>query len=410
MLAEAESCACSELAETEKSAVRAQLERLLSTTHFSLSRRYPSLLRFLIEGALAGSSDLLKERTIGIEIFGKPADYDTGADPIVRVTAAEIRKRIALYYMEPGHENELRIEIPRGTYVPRFYWPRWESIPEAQEPFSVALPETIEVPTARRSSFQWWRLFAMLALAFLLSAACVAILRPARLSSFRFFWLPVLSGGKPLLFCVADQDQYSTIGLRDAADPSHRVLLNERLTAVMLEDMSPVIKIERLLESHGARVNLLAADATSLSDLRNGPTIFIGSFDNPWTLRLTRSLRYRFFNNPKMTQFGILDSRTPNETHWVVNRQQQIATNNYRDFALVARFIDSTTGRLTVVAAGVARGGTIIAGDFLTNSRDLAELERLAPNRNLRNMEVVLSTQIVDGNPGAPRIEDAYFW
>src|ERR1700728_2041484 len=104
----------------EGAAIHEQLERLLVNPHFSHSRRFPSFLRFVVEQTLSGQMDLLKERTLGIEIFGRDPDYDTSSDPIVRVTAAEIRKRIAQYYQEPGHENELRISLPAGSYVPQF--------------------------------------------------------------------------------------------------------------------------------------------------------------------------------------------------------------------------------------------------------------------------------------------------
>jgi len=83
------------LPDAEKKAVQEQLERLLGNPHFSQSRRFPSFLRFVIGQTLIGQPELLKERTLGIEIFGRDADYDTASDPIVRVTATEIRKRIA---------------------------------------------------------------------------------------------------------------------------------------------------------------------------------------------------------------------------------------------------------------------------------------------------------------------------
>ncbi len=97
-----------------------QLERLVSSKHFRNSKRYPSFLRFVVEQTLAGKTESLKERTLGIDVFARPNDYDTNADPIVRVTAGEIRKRIAQYYQEPGHEDELRIDLPLGSYVPHF--------------------------------------------------------------------------------------------------------------------------------------------------------------------------------------------------------------------------------------------------------------------------------------------------
>ncbi len=85
---------------------------------------FPSFLRFVIDQTLLGRPELLKERTLGIEIFGRDADYDTASDPIVRVTATEIRKRIAQYYQEPGHETELRLSLPSGSYVPQSTGPR----------------------------------------------------------------------------------------------------------------------------------------------------------------------------------------------------------------------------------------------------------------------------------------------
>src|ERR1700739_1845442 len=103
--------------------VQQQLEKLLTDSHFSFSKRYPSFLRFVVTNALAGQTELLKERILGVEIFGRHADYDTATDPIVRVTAAEIRKRIELYYQEAGHDAEIRISLPSGSYVPQFFQP-----------------------------------------------------------------------------------------------------------------------------------------------------------------------------------------------------------------------------------------------------------------------------------------------
>ena len=112
------------LTDGERASIQEQLERLLRNSHFNQSRRFPSFLRFVIDQTLLGQTDLLKERTLGIEIFGREADYDTASDPIVRVTATEIRKRIAQYYQEPGHETELRVALPAGSYVPQFHWPQ----------------------------------------------------------------------------------------------------------------------------------------------------------------------------------------------------------------------------------------------------------------------------------------------
>lgn len=106
--------------EEDKAKIRQQMNRLLGTSHFKNSRRYPLLFRFIVEEALEGRGQFLKERLLGVQVFDRPADYDTASDPIVRVTIAEIRKRIAQYYHEEAHDSELRIELLPGSYVPEF--------------------------------------------------------------------------------------------------------------------------------------------------------------------------------------------------------------------------------------------------------------------------------------------------
>ena len=405
------------ISESEKTAVYEQLERLLVNPYFSNSRRFPSFLRFTVEHTLSGQTELLKERTLGIEIFGRAADYDTASDPIVRVTAAEIRKRIAQYYQDPGHENELRISLPSGSYVPHFNWP-----PGAIEEHSAIVPmpmesehpiaehsEPIEQPVKPRRSWRTFAIVTCVLVAMLISAA--VSWEVAQHSAIRLFWAPVLHSSEPILFCVADQTQYSAIALRDAADPNRQILLKDNLTAVVMDDLRTIVKIAGILQSNEKKYTVRGEGATNLMDLRNGPTIFVGAFDNAWTLRLTSALRYRFANSPDMTEFRIVDSASPSHKSWVVNRPEQMSTNNYYDYAIVARFTDDTTGKLAVVAAGIGRGGTIVSGEFLSDPDQLALLTRsaiLAGNK--KNVEVVLSTQIIDGEPGTPKVEATYFW
>ena len=139
--------------DSERAAVRLQMERILSHDLFKHSRRYPVLFRYIVERTLDDVTDRLKERTLGIEVFGREADYDTNLDPVVRTTAGEIRKRIAQYYHEPGHAAEIRIDLPVGSYVPEFQPP--------------AEPETV-VPTAR----PWHRRMAAATTAAGLIAVC----------------------------------------------------------------------------------------------------------------------------------------------------------------------------------------------------------------------------------------------
>src|ERR1035441_9741864 len=112
--------------------VREQLERLLAHPLFANSKRYPALLAYTVEQTLLGNAAELKERSIGVEVFGRSPTYDANSDPVVRITAGEVRKRLTQYYYEPSHRSELLIELPTGSYVPAFRAPEREAQPEVE--------------------------------------------------------------------------------------------------------------------------------------------------------------------------------------------------------------------------------------------------------------------------------------
>jgi hypothetical protein len=407
--------------EEEKLAANEQLERLLASPYFSHSRRFPSFLRFIVTQTLSGQMEALKERTLGVEVFGKSANYDTANDPIVRVTAAEIRKRIAQYYQDPVHEHELRLSLPPGSYVPKFDPPHSVRIEEphstlpsahgSQASGTVSTVDSSNEPETRgaASRSRRWRTPGLTGVVLLLMAIGGWIWwASSRPSALMQFWAPVLNSSDPVLFCIADQTQYTAISLRDAQDPSRQQVLHDNLTAVVIDDLSPTVKIAGFLQSNHKNYSMRGEGSTTLMDLRGGPTVFIGAYDNQWTLRLLKPLRFHFVNDEAMTHFGIVDSNSKAPTTWVVDRTQQIATNNYNDYAIVARFTDSTTGKLAVVAAGIGRGGTIAAGELLTDAAQLAPVLRAAGDK--RNIELVLSTPIIGGEPGPPRVEASYAW
>ncbi|HKF46654.1 MAG TPA: hypothetical protein VKB38_04800 [Terracidiphilus sp.] len=105
----------------QQEVVRRHLAEIVASRAFSGSRRSQDFLRLIVEHALDGEVESLKERMIGAEMFGRPVTYDTGNDSVVRVRASEARKKLAIYYGE-HHEASpsVRIELPSGSYVPRF--------------------------------------------------------------------------------------------------------------------------------------------------------------------------------------------------------------------------------------------------------------------------------------------------
>ncbi len=106
--------------EAEREQILDLLGRILHSPAFHGSRRCTELLEYCVTKHLAGDMPALKERVIGAALFGREPDYDTSNDAIVRVTANEVRKRLALFYAQAGGSESLRIELAPGSYVPNY--------------------------------------------------------------------------------------------------------------------------------------------------------------------------------------------------------------------------------------------------------------------------------------------------
>jgi hypothetical protein len=402
----------------EKAAVHQQLEKLLATPLFNSSKRYPSFLKYVVTHSLAGQTDQLKERILGVEIFGRSADYDTNTDPIVRVTAAEIRKRIELYYQDPKHSQEIRLYLPAGSYAPQYSWPgRPAGLTSALSPSQTdethtAHPTDAEAPAAHsvRTAIKGWQ-YALGLLLLLLAGVATAVWFASRPPALKQFWEPFVKSSEPVLFCIADQSQYSTLKLHDAADPQREVTLTDSMVTIIIDDVSPLVNMAGLLRTYGKTYRVQGEATTSLTDLRRGPSVFIGAFDNGWTLRLTSPLRFHFANDKEMTQLWIEDRTNPGNRGWMLDRTVQQQTGTYKDYAIVARLVDPNTDQYVVVAAGIARGGTVAAGEFLVDANRMEGLLRQVPqNWKQKNMEIVLETQVIQGRSGPPRITAVHVW
>lgn len=404
--------------------VRQQLDRLLQSIHFRNSRRYPALLRYIVEQTLAGNSSALKERTLGFEVFGRPVDYDTAADPIVRVTIAEIRKRIAQYYHENAHVSELRIELTPGSYIPEFLPSREpeppaqlvEITPEVIVPLAPPLEQTV-IHRKRR-----WGIMALYGtLAALLLSAAVFLVRPVVMpSAMDRLWSPVFAETGPITFCLPISIKKNGFGTAattdeaiahalDMADASLHVtgetffshqVLGEN---VVYSDVVAMMKLESVVERQHRPVRVRLNVGTNLNDLREGPSVFIGGLDNQWTLKLLASLRYRFAGNDA-DEYYIRDANAPDNRQWHIHLQDKMTVVN-RDYALIARIHSDSLERVVVVAAGIGMSGTAAAGEFLSDPAEVKELERRIGYRNRnRDFEAVLETDVDNGIAGAARI------
>src|SRR5262249_35192259 len=122
--------------------VRVNLEKAIASSPFATADRLRRFLRYIVEKSLAGDVDVLKEYPIGVEVYGRKPDFDPRVDAIVRVEASRLRGKLREYYGAAGRNDPIRIELPKGSYVPVFSQPV-ESAP------SVAAPER------RRSAAPW---------------------------------------------------------------------------------------------------------------------------------------------------------------------------------------------------------------------------------------------------------------
>src|SRR5690348_11859702 len=165
--------------------IREELNRVLASHEFRSSKRSQEFLRYVVENTLGGHSDLLKERTIGIDVFGRPASYDPSDDATVRVKAGEVRKRLGLYYSDQGAADPIRIELPSGTYVPEF---RAGQTAPVEQPALKYVPVPHVDFVVRTSRLRIVAIVAVLALG--VAALAWWKMRPAA-TALDAFWAPV---------------------------------------------------------------------------------------------------------------------------------------------------------------------------------------------------------------------------
>jgi hypothetical protein len=382
--------------DAEREAIREQLGRILASTLFRNSKRFPSLLSFTVECALKGSVEPLKERTLGVEVFGRQPDYDTTQDPVVRMTAVEIRKRLAQYYQAPGHENEIRIDFPPGSYVPEFHPP-----PQIPVPVPVAAPST-----ASRLVYGWGIVAVIVA-----GLAIWSQYKPE--TALDRFWNPVLDARSTVLLCIPNPstipqpDPNAPIDIASVPAPNTIGELLEQ-DSMRFSDALVLSKLTALLASRGAPYRIRRTGATAFEDLRDGPVVLIGSFNNAWTLRLGDQLRFSFARDENRSY--IRDRQNPSNREWGNGRATTPLASVPENYGIISRVLDPATGRFVVTVAGLLYG-TRAAGECLTDSACMAAAAKLAPGDwKHKNIQVVISTKLIAHDSGPPHVLAAYAW
>ena len=406
-------------------AVREQLERLIAHPLFANSKRYPALLAHAVEQTLRGNTAELKERAIGIDVFGREPNYDANADPVVRITAGEVRKRLTQYYYDSTHDAEVVIELPTGSYVPLFRKAEPPAAPVVAPELPVAEaplqpsppPAAVAQPRSPMRWLPWLLLPLMVAASGWIGLRVGLKMRdtPPPPTPIQRFWAPLTDGANTATFCLGEPAKnldVSAINSMDAPVPQakpeplyFRLHLSGHLA---LADVITLTRTAAALETQHKSFRVVPASEASFAQLREGPIVLIGGFDNIWTLRVTQKLRFGFDSKDGVAL--IVDRKSPKPTSWATAWDLPYEKLS-RDYAIVARIHDNTTGQPVVIAAGISEEGTEAAGEILYNPEYLNLLLKNAPpNWEQMNMEAVIETQVIEGHPGPPHVEAVEFW
>lgn len=419
-----------ESAEGKRDAVLRELDRVLASRFFRSAMRSKQFLDYVVRHKVDGQTEQLKERTIGTEVFHRPAGYATGDDPVVRVQAGEVRRRLEQFYQTATEDSPVRIELPVGSYSPVFQW----GTDQVHVETAPRLVPRIEVaPTARKPRWITWLLVAIAVI--LVAAGTIAALkyhRPVHKSVLDQFWNPIFATRQPVLICLAKPVAYRPVEsiyrryskthpgtFQTEAERSNTPLPldpSEPLTwgdffmyadyGVAAGDVQAAVDLSVLLGRIDKPMQLRIGSNYTYEDLRNSPAVVVGGFNNRWTMQLTSNLHYAFIEDHEKY---MIREQIPNGHIWRTVLDDNDETTE--DFGIVSRQFDSGTGQFMVAVAGIGPMGTQAAGEFASNGKYLEEGLRQAPaNWEKGNLEIVLQTKVTDSVPGPPQVVAAYYW
>jgi hypothetical protein len=364
--------------EHRDSAVRTELERIVSSPAFRGSRRCCRFLEYSVQHVLQGNSqEDLRERNIGIEVFHRPPDYDTAEDAIVRVTANEVRKRLAQVYQESGSDFDPVITLPPGSYAVAFRW-------------KPANPVPVPAPVVSKPAASGRRMRFLIAAACLLSAVVlVSILfltrtlptevRRQNNAPADLVWSRVFQPGRKTNIIMADAARFEIQELL-GRDLSLRDYLSPDYPGNLLSSASP--ELQRVIRFMGLRQTTSIASVSTGTRLREFGQ---GRGVNP-VLRHPRHVNAREFNTdnfillgsrlsvpwvelfePSLNFLMIVDPETHRFAHALYNRAPRAG----EPVEFVRSMADDVTYADIALVPNMARSGTVL----ILNGIDMVSVE-----------------------------------
>jgi hypothetical protein len=440
-------------------ALREHLQEITEGKAFRGSHRSVQFLAYIVDQAIAGRFDSLKERMIGMELFGRSPTYDTGEDAIVRVTASDVRRRLLQYYGENGKSSKFVVSLHSGSYIPeitRTSHNETEPVPAAHsEPSSATvtldkpapmhdrlesaehdsvLPFPEVEPDSRIRSLQVsirnWGLWLSLGfLTFTLAAVACAVywfraqhIAAAAVSSIP--WSALVNSAHATHLITSDPNIVyiqeitgSELSLSDYANrkyiPQPNKLSPEalRLCQIFLwgdnsaaaVDAPIALKIQSVTQSGSKRIDAHAARSVRMSDIKSDDNfIFLGSpRSNPWTTLFSDQLDFRFvFDKATGQEIIVNEHPRPQERATYIPTAQGWATG--QSFAIIAFIQNPDQNGQVLLLAGANGEGTEAAGNLATDvPRLTAALSRcgVQSGRPLQHFELLLALKTMAGSP-----------
>jgi len=395
------------LSAEQKELVQSTLRAILQSKHFAKSKRYPALLEYSVKSALEGHHDV-KERVVGTEVFGRPADYDPSSESVVRNAASEVRRRLALYYSE-NLDAPVRIELPFGGYIAQFdFTPHSENGPRLEHQVEADSAPVVKVRSKA------WRRWVISAGVLLVAAILFATWGAKRLnpgSPVDRFWGPIVRSQGLVTISLGDPFERAEPSWVKPTPEDSMVKFMQAQPNSPVPDITGANPISQYLAGHGAKPAIEMADSIQFTDLHRAPAVLIGAGGvNPWYMRLESSLRFQFRELDGGGVHAIIDSRDPTKKDWSVDIRLPY-NQIHSDYALITRQLNPDTGQWWIGIGGTSALSTEEAERVLLDSSTIETLEAALPRGwENKNVQIVVQFTLVNGNAGGSRVMASTVW
>jgi hypothetical protein len=402
---------------TEREQNLSQIDRLTSSHSLHGSESLCKLLRYLARHVLDHPGTPIKEYQIATEVFGRSADFDPQLDSMVRVQAGRLRVKLSEYYAGDGAEDQIVVELPKGTYVLAFHHRSATPTKSFAANNGNAVQPTAETAAPRRN----W-IIAIASLTFLLAVAAVVILSlvsnrnsaQAGISrdagtpppAMRIFWNGFVSGQDApwVIFSNAKFVGQPVSGLRyyDSARDKNTMIF-DHYTGV--GEVLAVHELDHLFETFHREIRVKRGSLFSLDDAKNNNLIFVGSpLENLTLLEIPGTEEFVFHRvatGPRKGDPEIVNVHPqPGEAKEFLGTPGDLPL--VEDYAVIALVKGLEPSQSVLVLAGDTTMGTQAAVEYVCNKNSIEQLLlRLSVSQTgqLRPFEAVIRVKVTRGVP-----------